>query len=116
MKKCPTHQIRMVCTDTKYGQRFDCQVPGCDMMCWGNETSTPANQATRDARMEAHRKFDHLWKSGQIERREAYKLLSLFLFLTGKETHIGMFDIKDCKKVIAFAEALPLELLKEKYN
>ena len=116
MKKCPAHQIWMACTDTKHGQRFDCRVPGCDIMCWGNDTSTPADQPTRTTRMVAHAAFDGIWKSKQMNRQDAYKRLSVHLKLPLNKTHIGMFDIEMCKKVVQFADRLPLQLLKEKWN
>jgi hypothetical protein len=78
MKLCPTHKVQMTRKHTRFGWRYDCPVNGCDVMCWGGETSTPADQRTRDARNEAHLAFDSLWKGKAtiMSRAEAYKWLA----------------------------------------
>ena len=59
-----------------------------------------ANAELRRAKMAAHAAFDPLWKSGQMTRKEAYKRLSEKMGLTPNETHIGMFDVEQCKTVV----------------
>jgi hypothetical protein len=59
-----------------------------------------ANAELRKAKMAAHAAFDPLWKSGQVSRKKAYALLSEKMGLTPEETHIGMFDVEQCKTVI----------------
>lgn len=59
-----------------------------------------ANAELRAAKRAAHAAFDPLWKSGQMSRKKAYALLSEKMGLTPEETHIGMFDVEQCKSVI----------------
>ena len=59
-----------------------------------------ANAELRMAKRKAHAAFDPLWKSGQMSRKKAYALLSEKMGLTPDETHIGMFDVEQCKTVI----------------
>lgn len=64
-----------------------------------------ANAELRHWKKQAHAAFDQLWKSGKMGRHKAYGKLSRYLEKPPEETHIGMFDIPDCKKVIQFAVA-----------
>lgn len=59
-----------------------------------------ANERLRTLKMEAHKQFDPIWKSGLLSRKEAYKWLADMLDIPQDECHIGMFDIKMCQKVI----------------
>ena len=68
------------------------------------ETLTPlgtlANEELRKARNEAHLYFDKLWKSKKMKRNEAYKWLANKMNLKKEDTHIALFEIEQCKKVI----------------
>jgi len=103
---CPTHDIKLLAKSTQYGMRYDCPHEGCDVMCWAGKTSTPANQATRDARKVAHAHFDVLWKSGQYKRGTLYKQLAEHFGITQEKCHIGMFNIDQCRKVLEFVQLL----------
>lgn len=59
-----------------------------------------ANERLRTLKKEAHRQFDPIWKSGLMNRKEAYKWLASMLKISVEDCHIGMFDIKVCQKVI----------------
>lgn len=59
-----------------------------------------ANAELRKAKMAAHAAFDPWWKSGQMTRHAAYKRLSELMGLDPKDTHIGMFDVEQCKSVV----------------
>lgn len=59
-----------------------------------------ANAELRVAKRKAHAAFDPLWKSGQMSRKKAYALLSEKMKLKPEDTHIGMFDVEQCKVVI----------------
>lgn len=69
---------------------------------------TLANDELRKARNEAHKLFDKLWKSPTriMTRYDAYKWLANKMNLKIEETHIALFEIEQCNKVI--------ELVKEK--
>lgn len=97
---CPTHQERLIAQQTRYGVRMKCHVEGCTVACWGGDTSTPADQETRDARIAAHTAFDSLWKVGPLRRAEAYKWLREVMGLSAKKAHIGMFSKEQCGKLI----------------
>lgn len=104
MKKsvCPVHNKRMKRTETKYGPRWDCKEPGCTVMCWGGNTSTPANDELRALRRKCHDHFDDLWRNRSPTRTKMYNRLSEYMNLPLEDTHIGMFDIMQCNKVLEF--------------
>lgn len=58
-----------------------------------------ANSELRLAKMFAHRSFDPLWKTGQMNRSKAYRWLARQLDIDASECHIGMFTIAQCRKV-----------------
>ena len=59
-----------------------------------------ANAELRKWKMRAHDAFDPIWKSRKMSRKKAYSWLAEKLKLPEEKTHIGMFDIGMCKKVI----------------
>lgn len=73
-------------------------------------TDTPlgtlANAELREWRKEAHFWFDRIWKKPTriTTRYNAYGYLAKKMGLPREETHIGMFEIEQCKKVIEFSK------------
>lgn len=63
---------------------------------------TLANAELREYRKSAHMFFDPLWRSGPFRgrRKDAYRWLAGMLGLPVERTHIGMFDIPQCKRVV----------------
>ena len=59
-----------------------------------------ANYELRTWKKRAHAAFDPLWKLYGLSRSDAYKMLSKRMNIAPKFTHIGMFDVDDCKRVI----------------
>ena len=59
-----------------------------------------ANAELRKCKHEAHEAFDQIWGKGYMGRKEAYTWLSQQLGTDRNLTHIGMFDVEKCKKVI----------------
>lgn len=59
-----------------------------------------ANAELRKKKMMAHALFDPIWRSGQMSRSEAYKMLAEKLGIEQKDCHIGMFDVAMCENVI----------------
>ena len=59
-----------------------------------------ANAELRKAKMAAHAAFDPLWKSRRMRRGEAYRWLSKELGIPFEQTHIGMFDVETCRRVV----------------
>ena len=60
-----------------------------------------ANAELRIAKKLAHEKFDPLWRNGYMTRHEAYKWLSDKLGIPAEYTHIGMFNVDTCHKVVS---------------
>ena len=80
--------------------------PNCDSYVGVNRVTgkplgTLANAELRGYRKQAHAVFDITWKSGKMTRTKAYEKLAHTLGLPPDKTHIGMFNIETCKKVIA---------------
>lgn len=59
-----------------------------------------ANKELRNLKMAAHEAFDPIWKTKKMKRNQAYNWLAEQMELSPEETHIGMFDVSQCKKVI----------------
>lgn len=61
-------------------------------------------QELLDLRAECHRLFDQFWRSGMVSRREAYRKLALWLEVPESLAHFRMFDVHQCRRVIALLE------------
>ena len=61
-----------------------------------------ANAELRKWKMAAHAAFDPLWQRGEYKHRrnDAYAWLAEKMGLPKEQTHIGMFDVAQCQKVI----------------
>lgn len=74
------------------------------------ETMTPlgtlANDELRKWRKKAHLEFDKLLKGStrRMTRHNAYKWLSKQMNLPKDKTHIALFEIDQCKKVVELME------------
>ena len=77
--------------------------PLCDSYVGCHKSGEPlgrlANKKLREAKINAHDKFDRLWKGKLVTRSQAYKMLSEFLQIPPDYTHIGMFKLSTLKKV-----------------
>jgi hypothetical protein len=71
-------------------------------------SSTPlgrlANAQLRKWKRAAHEAFDPLWKSKLFTRYDAYIWLAEKMRLPLEKTHIGMFDVPECKQVIKLSK------------
>ena len=86
-----------------YGMIYHCRE--CDAYVGVHKgTDNPlgrlANKELRHWKRAAHDAFDPIWQSGRMKRRDAYQWLAEQMGLSPEETHIGMFDVRECKKVI----------------
>jgi hypothetical protein len=59
-----------------------------------------ANKELREARKEAHKVFDRLWKQEGATRNQAYSVLAALLNIPKKKAHIGMFSLHQCQKLM----------------
>jgi len=107
--KCPKHNRILVPKRARYGVRRSCPEPGCTVVLWDGETSTPADADTRAWRRKAHNAFDPLWKKGHISRAKAYRLLCAGLNMPFEATHIGMMSSEQCRKTIAWCMKFSME-------
>ena len=88
-----------------YGMIWDCRP--CDAYVGTHKNSKDnaplgrlANKELREWKKRAHAVFDHLWKSGQMTRPQAYKHLQKIMGMSAGEAHIGMFDVTGCKRLV----------------
>lgn len=65
-----------------------------------------ADKELRKWKKNAHACFDPIWKHGRFKgkRNKAYSWLAEQMGLPVEETHIGMFDVSQCEKVIKIME------------
>jgi len=81
-----------------------CEQCNAYVSCHKNSTEPLGNLANgylRKLRVIAHKNFDKIWQNNStITRKVAYDLLSEKLNIPPDNCHIGMFDVKTCKKVI----------------
>ena len=94
-----------------YGDKVAYQCDTCDMQVGCHPHSviplgTLADKETRSARMKAHNIFDPLWRDLNLfpSRKSAYMWLSIFLKIGYRDCHIGLFNAKQCEKVIRCCE------------
>ena len=78
--------------------------PACDAYVSADSKGKPmgtlANKGLRELRVQAHKSFDRLWRSGYMTREWAYKWLSVRMEINEKQCHIGQFDDNRCEKTI----------------
>ncbi len=72
----------------------------------GRPLGTPANKATKQARIRAHRVFDLLWNQPKpkMSRGEAYAWMRKKMGLSEKDAHIGSFSLQQCENLVAFVQ------------
>lgn len=117
-QRCPFCHSRVSLIDSakvfgcSYGFIYLCDsYPKCDARVGCHpgtiiSLGTLADKELRRWRSLAHRQFDPLWQSGVFSSRQsAYKWLSKAIKLPLERTHIAMFDIRQCQRVIALVES-----------
>jgi hypothetical protein len=67
----------------------------------GRPLGTPADEATRKARIAVHTAFDRLWTTGELSRAGAYAWMQRALGMSRDEAHIGKFSIAQCEVLLA---------------
>jgi hypothetical protein len=73
-----------------------------------------ANSELREWKKRAHTFFDKLWKTKKMRRGAAYLWLAMQMEKTPDETHIGMFSVEECRKVINICIEFETEALRSK--
>ena len=96
-----------------YGWMYICRPCDAYVGCYKGTTKALGRLADAELRKykhEAHSVFDFIWEKHFMKRAQAYTWLSKQLGMERDYTHIGMFDVETCKKVIAVSN----NYLKEK--
>ncbi len=117
-RNCPFCNSKVSIVDSakiygrSYGFIYLCSAyPNCDARVGCHPGTikplgTLADRELRKWRSLAHRQFDPLWKLGVFKTRNAaYKWLSKAMKLPLRNTHIAMFNIRQCQRVIALVES-----------
>ena len=113
---CKSENIKIISETDVYGREYKGRkiiacgnYPACDSYVGTHDDGTAlgrlANKELRLAKKEAHNTFDRLWKSKEMSRGKAYQMLSDFLEIDSKYTHIGMFSVETCKKIIEWVKS-----------
>lgn len=89
----------------------------CDAYCGVHNGTNKAlgriaNKELRYWKKEAHAHFDLIWKLKYWKRTATYRELSIHLNIPKKYTHIGMFSVDTCKKVVAWSKQTLIDLKK----
>lgn len=91
----------------KDGYLYVCsRYPVCDSYVGAHTKSRKpmgflANGELRSKRIQAHRAFDRLWKSGLMTRSQAYIWMQAKFSLNGEQAHIALFSEYMCDQLIA---------------
>lgn len=82
--------------------------PACDAYVTadikGRPLGTLANKKLREMRVQAHRSFDRLWRSGYMTREWAYRWLGIRLEISSERCHIGKFSEKRCQQTVQICD------------
>jgi ssDNA-binding Zn-finger/Zn-ribbon topoisomerase 1 len=75
----------------------------------GRPLGTPADKATKKARIRAHRVFDMIWQplptqKAKMSRYEAYAWMRKKMGLSEAQNHIGKFSTEQCDQLIAHVQ------------
>lgn len=78
----------------------------------GRPLGSPADAATKKARIQAHRVFDRLWQEHggtppRMTRAQAYVWMRRVMKMSDSDAHIGRFTAEQCNRLI--------ELVKKRY-
>jgi len=112
---CPIHQIEMPTEITKNGLMSVCPVVGCNIIALNGKLSKRATKGNKKYRKLAHKVFDRSWRTS-YDRTLLYQELAIFMGKSIEQTHIGLFGIDECKKVIKFSKLKKKYLTKNKVS
>lgn len=87
-----------------YGMIYMCRTCETYVGCHDGTTRAKgrlANAELREWKKMAHSAFDPIWQKGHMKRKEAYAWLSERMGIPFERTHIGMFDVAECQRVVS---------------
>lgn len=70
--------------------------------------AAPPGSDLAKARIAAHAAFDPFWQSGRFHRSVAYEWLASEMGLPVDRTHMILFDVAQCQRVVEICRAHPL--------
>lgn len=119
---CPECGANMILKKSRYGYFYGCQEfpeTGCrgsvGARLDGTPIAMPISANEKEARVNAIENFERLWKSGKMERQDAFVWLCTKMQCKRSEAHIARFTIQQCEALINFVE-LELQGWKYKYE
>lgn len=86
-----------------YGMAYLCPKCGAYVGCHAGTTrplGRLADAKLREWKKRAHAAFDPIWQSNTLTRRQAYSWLAGKMGLPVEQTHIGYFNVAQCKEVV----------------
>jgi len=109
---CPECGSDMVLRKSQHGKFYGCiRYPDCKATHGAHDNGRPygipANEDTKKWRIQAHADFDSLWKgkTAVMSRSRAYVWLQKVMGIEkSSEAHIGSFDAKQCRRLIALVK------------
>lgn len=110
--KCAECGADMVQRTSKFGPFYGCsRFPLCRGTHGANKLTgaplgTPADTATKAARVKAHAAFDRLWrgKDSAMSRTDAYAWLASVMKLSVDDAHIARFTAAQCEQITTIVE------------
>lgn len=92
---CSRSDQLYVCSNYPHCKSYVSTYPGTNI-----PMGTLADGDLRNLRIQAHRKFDAVWKSGVMSRDSAYRWMADCLGIPLRDAHIAMFGEYRCKELI----------------
>lgn len=88
--------------------------PKCDAYVSAHQKSklpmgTLANGNLRNKRIQAHKAFDQIWKSGLMTKPQAYVWMQAKMGLSKEQAHIAKFGEYLCDQLIILCNQTPLQ-------
>lgn len=119
-KQAPGERFDLVCGEcqspmnlrpSKYGWFYGCsRFPECSGTHGahkdGAPLGVPADKVTKQRRIEAHARFDRLWRDGRMTRHLAYQVMGYIMELGPDACHIGKMTRAQCELLIDRLEGL----------
>lgn len=108
---CPECGSNMILRKSRYGYFYGCQEfpeTGCKGSVGARPDGTPVAMPTsmneKEARTNATETFERLWKSGKMDRHDAFAWLCVKMQCKRSEAYIARFTIQQCEALIHFIE------------
>lgn len=101
--RCPYCRFLADLKQTDWGPTWRCDLCDARVGCHPGTIKplgTLANAELRRKRMATHARFDPLWKSGRVCRKEAYIVMQLLMGMSEPQAHIAQFGLEECDRLL----------------